>query len=254
MPRTARLVVPGIALHVTQRGHNRAPCFFKSADYALYLWLLARLAGEHACAVHAYCLMTNHVHLLLTPQAADGCAKLMKRLAQCYTQHVNKALSRSGSVWEGRFHSCLVPNERYALACYRYVELNPVSAGMVRHARDYRWSSYRANAEGSPDPLVAPHPAFPGTKAYRGLFDAELDARIVDDLRKATNGGFAAGSVRPRSGRRMADGRSTPGSVLSVSEMFERKPGRTNEPGESIDLASSGKALAAHQSAANNGT
>jgi len=254
MPRTARLVVPGIALHVTQRGHNRAPCFFKSADYALYLRLLARLAREHACAVHAYCLMTNHVHLLLTPQAADGCAKLMKRLAQCYTQHVNKALSRSGSVWEGRFHSCLVPTERYALACYRYVELNPVKAGLAAHPGDYRWSSYRANAEGSPNPLVVPHPSFPGMKAYRGLFDAALDPQVVDDLRKATKGGFAAGSVRRRSGRQMADGRPTSGTVLSVSEMFERKPGRTNEPGESVDLASSGKALAARQSAANNAT
>jgi putative transposase len=104
----------------------------------------------------------------------------------------------------------VVPTERYSLACYRYVELNPVSAGMVEHARDYRWSSYRANAEGAPDPLIMPHPAFPGAQAYRGLFDASLDAVVVDNLRKATNGGFAAGSIRPRRGRQMRKMRSVP--------------------------------------------
>jgi putative transposase len=202
MPRTARLVVPGVALHVRHRGHNRAACFFVADDYALYLGLLAKLSREHGCTVHAYCLMTNHVHLLLTPQAADSCALMMKRLAQCHTQHVNKARVRTGSLWEGRYRSCLVPDERYALACYRYVELNPVSAGMVGHPRDYRWSSYRANAEGQPNLLIHPHPAFPGAHAYREMFDTDLDPVVVDDLRKATNGGFSAGAVRPRPGRR----------------------------------------------------
>lgn len=201
MPRTARLVVPGIALHVRQRGHNRERCFFGDADYALYLRLLGMFATQYECTVHAYCLMTNHVHLLLTPQIGQGCALMMKMLAQCYTQHVNRVYQRTGSLWDSRFRSCLVPTERYALTCYRYVELNPVSAGMVGHAREYRWSSYRANAEGSPDPLIEPHPVFPGAETYRGLFDAALDRVLVDDLRKATNGGFAAGSIRPRPGR-----------------------------------------------------
>ena len=203
MPRTARLVVPGVALHVRQRGHNGGACFFNDGDYALYLGLLAHFARQHACAVHAYCLMTNHVHLLLTPQAADSCALMMKRLALCYTQHVNKSLERTGTLWEGRFRSCLVTSERYALACYRYVELNPVSAGMVGHPRDYSWSSYRTNAEGRTDPLIEPHPAYPGAKSYRGLFDDELDKALVDDLRKATNGGYAAGSIRRSPGRQM---------------------------------------------------
>jgi len=210
MPRTARLVVPGVALHVRQRGHNRERCFFCEADYALYLRLLGEFAAEHACAVHAYCLMTNHVHLLVTPATAEGCALMMKFLAQCYTQRVNRTRRRTGSLWESRFRSCLVPTERYALTCYRYVELNPVGAGMVGHARDYRWSSYRANAEGSPDPLIQPHPAFPGAEAYRGLFDTALDPATVHDLRKATNGGFAAGSIRPRPGRQMRKLRSVP--------------------------------------------
>ena len=203
MPRTARLVVPGVALHVTHRAHNRAQCFFTEGDFGLYLGLLGHFAKEHACAVHAYCLMTNHVHLLLTPQSEDGCALMMKRLAQCYAQHVNKSHERNGSLWQGRFHSCIVTTERYALACYRYVELNPVNAGMVRHPGDYRWSSYRANAEGTPDRLIEPHPAYPGINAYRGLFNEALDENLVDELRKATRGGYATGTLRRSRGRQM---------------------------------------------------
>jgi len=210
MPRTARLVIPGVALHVRQRGHNRERCFFGDGDYALYLGLLGYFAREHACTVHAYCLMTNHVHLLVTPQSAQGCALMMKFLAQCYTQHVNRARDRTGSLWDSRFRSCLVTTERYALACYRYVELNPVNARMVEHPRDYRWSSYRVNAEGEPDPLVRPHPAYPGVANYGRLFDDALDPLVVDDIRKATNGGFAAGSIRPRRGRQMRKMRSVP--------------------------------------------
>ena len=210
MPRTARLVVPGIALHIRQRGHNRERCFFGDEDYAHYLGLLGHFAREHACAVHAYCLMTNHVHLLVTPQAAQGCARMMKFLAQCYTQHVNRARERTGSLWDSRFRSCLVASERYALACYRYVELNPVSAGMVTHPRDYRWSSYRTNAEGAPDPIVQPHPIYPGVAHYGRLFGDALDPRVVDDIRKATSGGYAAGSIRQRRGRQMRKMRSVP--------------------------------------------
>ncbi|MGH7604638.1 MAG: transposase [Gemmatimonadaceae bacterium] len=201
MPRSARLVIPGVALHVRQRGHNRAACFFSDRDYALYLGLLGHFAKEHACAVHAYCLMTNHVHLLLTPQSVQGCALTMKFLAQCYTQHVNRVRERTGSLWDSRFRSCVVDRERYALACYRYVELNPVSAGMVSHARDYRWSSYRANAEGRPDHLLEPHPAYPGMAGYRSLFDDELDPSVIEDIRKATNSGYAVGTIRQRRGR-----------------------------------------------------
>jgi putative transposase len=203
MPRTARVVVPGVALHVRQRGHNREPCFFADGDYVLYLRLLRKFSRVHDCAVHAYCLMTNHVHLLLTPQSEEGCALMMKRLAQAYSRYVNKERDRTGSLWDGRFRSCLVASDRYALACYRYVELNPVSAGMVSHPRDYPWSSYRANAEGSYDPLIDPHPAYPGAAGYRGLFDDKLDPVLVDELRKATSAGYAAGGIRRSPGRQM---------------------------------------------------
>ena len=203
MPRTARLVVPGVALHVRHRGHNRSACFFGPHDCTLYLRLLEYFARENGCAVHAYCLMPNHVHLLITPGSETGLALTMKSVAQRYTQHVNKLSERTGSLWEGRYRSCLVPTERYVLACYRYIELNPVAAGMVAHARDYPWSSHRVNAEGGRSALVDPHPAFPGPAAYRGLFDDELDSCVVDDIRRATRGGHAAGAMRRKPGRQM---------------------------------------------------
>jgi len=201
MPRTARIVIPGMALHVRQRGHNRSACFFGSQDYTLYLRLLEYFARQHECAVHAYCLMPNHVHLLVTPRAESGLALTMKSVAQLYTQHVNKAYERTGSLWEGRFRSCLVPTEGYVLTCYRYIELNPVAAGMAGHPRAYRWSSHRANAGPEQSSLITQHPAFPGESAYRGLFVDPPDPAIVEDLRRATTGGYAAGSVRRRQGR-----------------------------------------------------
>lgn len=169
----------------------------------MYLRLLEYFARQNGCAVHAYCLMPNHVHLLVTPGSETALALTMKLVTQLYTQHVNKASERTGSLWEGRYRSCLVPTERYVLACYRYIELNPVAAGIVRHAGDYRWSSHRVNAEGSRSALIDPHPAFPGHAAYRGLFDDALESSIVDDIRRATRGGFAVGGVRRKPGRQM---------------------------------------------------
>ena len=203
MPRTARVVVPDLALHVRQRGHNRGQCFFQERDYSTYLDYLTFFARQYACSVHAYCLMTNHVHLFLTPHEENSCALLMKFLGQCYTQRVNKARGRCGSLWEGRFRSCPVASDAYALACYRYIELNPVRAGMVAHARDYPWSSYRANTERASDGLVSPHPAYPGMSDYGSLFDMELDPTLVDDIRKATSGGYVVGSPRRPRGRQM---------------------------------------------------
>src|SRR5258708_20900356 len=132
MPRHARFMIAGVPVHVIQRGHNRAACFFDPADYRFYLEHLASLASGTGCAIHAYCLMTNHVHLLLTPARAESAARLVKHLGQRYTQHVNRTYRRSGTLWEGRFRSCLVESESYLLACYRYIELNPVRAAMRR--------------------------------------------------------------------------------------------------------------------------
>jgi len=204
MPRRARIMLAGVPVHIVQRGNNRSACFYADEDYVRYLDHLKELADKLLCAVHAYCLMTNHVHLLLTPRTVDGCGLLMKHLGQRYVQYVNRVYRRSGTLWEGRFRSCLTQSEDYVLACYRYIELNPVRAGMVEHPRKYRWSSYRANAEGSPNDLVIPHEQFrrlgrndqARREAYRALFRADLDEEAMNEIRQATNGGFVLGDER----------------------------------------------------------
>ena len=209
MPRVARAIVPDVALHVIQRGNNRGACFFGDADYLAYLRFLGRFAPRCGCSIHAYCLMTNHVHLLLTPHAADACARLMKSLGQHYVQYVNRARKRSGTLWEGRFRSSLVATERYALACYRYIELNPVRAGLVAAPREYRWSSYRDNAAGDADGLLSPHPAYLGLaddvivrgRQYGGLFDASMSPEEVDEIRHAARNGRALGAPPKSRGR-----------------------------------------------------
>jgi putative transposase len=150
--------------------------------------------------------MTNHAHLLLTPQEADGASLLMKHLGQRYVQYVNRAYRRSGTLWEGRFRSCLAQEEDYVLACYRYIELNPVRAQMVSHPRHYRWSSYRTNAEGKASEFLVPHAQYCALgrteaacrEAYRLLFRVELDPQTADEIRLATNGNFALGDERFR--------------------------------------------------------
>src|SRR5919108_4755350 len=141
MPRPPRLIVPGVAVHLIQRGNNRATCFLSDADYLVYLAYLRQLSEKYECAVHAYCLMTNHVHLLVTPRAAGGCTALMRDLRQRYVQYFNRRHERTGALWEGRFRSCLVESALFVLGCYRYIELNPVRAGIVHHPSGYLWSS-----------------------------------------------------------------------------------------------------------------
>jgi putative transposase len=213
MARAARCVVADIPLHVVQRGINRSNCFFADGDYLAYLRYLHDFSLEFGCSVHAYCLMTNHVHLLLTPRAPDACSLLMKKLGQCYVQAVNQRLCRTGTLWEGRFRSCMVSSDTYVLACYRYIELNPVRAGMVVSPELYRWSSYSANGRGQGDGLIDSHPAYealgsePSVRghAYRQLCQDAPSAPLVEEIRKATRLGGVAGKVRRRRGRPGAD-------------------------------------------------
>jgi putative transposase len=204
MPRHARIIVPGAAVHVMQRGNNRADCFFAEQDRAFYLFHLARLLPRAQCSLHAYCLMTNHVHLLVTARDADSCAKLMKHLGQLYTQYVNRTYRRTGSLWDGRYKSCLVQSQGYLLTCYRYNELNPVRAGLVRQVADYPWSSFRANAHGQPCEFLTAHDKYVALDAnseqrralYRGLFGSLGDPAVFDDIREATNAGYVVGDMR----------------------------------------------------------
>jgi putative transposase len=210
MPRTARIVIPELAIHLVQRGINRADCFFAEKDYSAYLGCLAHYAARFECSVHAYCLMTNHVHLLVTPHAAGSCAALMKNLAQRHAQRMNVRLERKGPLWEGRFRSGLVACEHHLLACYRYIEMNPVRAGLVASPAEYRWSSHCANAGGEAARFITPHAAYLGLaasdehrpSAYLALFEQPVEQNLLDEIRKATSGGFVIGSPRKPRGRR----------------------------------------------------
>ena len=183
MPRRARIAVPNVPLHMIQRGNNRQACFFADEDYQFYLEWLLEYATKTGCRVHAFVLMTNHVHLLLSADTADAPGALMKALGQRYVQYVNRIYRRSGTLWEGRFRSCPTQAEEYLLACQRYIELNPVRAAMVAHPADYRWSSYRTNAQGEFSPLIQAHGLYRSLglndterqAAYRELFRFELE-------------------------------------------------------------------------------
>jgi len=209
MPRAARTVLSDCPLHVVQRGINRNACFLLPGDYGAYLRDLAAFSARFRCSVHAYCLMTNHVHLLLTPHAPDACSLLMKNLGQCHVQRINRRLGRSGTLWEGRFRSCLVTSERYILACYRYIDMNPVRAGMVGAPDEYQWSSYAMNAGSTGLQFVRPHDTYEalGTdpeqrgNAYRALCRTEPPALIIEEIRKATRLGYVAGAQRRGRGR-----------------------------------------------------
>jgi putative transposase len=207
VPRRARLRLAGVPLHLVQRGNNRSACFFAEDDYALYLRHLGELSRKFGCRVHAYTLMTNHVHILLTPEEADSASMTMKHLGQRYVQYVNRTYRRSGTLWEGRFKSCLSQSESYVFACYRYIELNPVRAGMCARPGEYRWSSYRANADEGHDPVITAHDEYRRLGAtgemrrfaYRRLFDEQLDPVVVAAIRESTRGNYVLGNHRLQS-------------------------------------------------------
>ena len=146
MPRKARIVIPGVAHHVVQRGHNRQVVFAADEDFQFYLENLTELKGELDVRLYAYCLMTNHVHLLLMPAQGQTLASLLKALAGRQTRYVNRVEGRSGTLWEGRYKSSPVDTESYLLECSRYIELNPLRAGIVGRPEQYRWSSFGAKA------------------------------------------------------------------------------------------------------------
>jgi putative transposase len=152
--------LPGVPQHLIQRGNARGACFFRHSDHDRYLHFLAEAADANACAIHAYVLMTNHVHLLATPAERGAIGRMMQHVGRRYVRIVNDAMGRTGTLWEGRYKSCLVDTDDYLLTCYRYIELNPVRAGIVGNPAEYAWSSYRVNALGRRDELITPHEVF----------------------------------------------------------------------------------------------
>jgi putative transposase len=193
MPRRPRIKLVNVPQHIVQRGVNREPCFFAEEDYHCYLHWLEEAAADWRCAIHAYVLMTNHVHLLMTPGTPDGPAKLMQSIGRRYVQYVNRMCRRSGTLWEGRYKSSAVQTEDYLLLCQRYIELNPVRAGMVNDPGQYRWSNYRHNGLGQDDRRLTHHSLYKALgrddvsrlAAYRGLFRSELDQEAVAGIRLA---------------------------------------------------------------------
>lgn len=206
-------MIAGAAVHLIQRGNNRAQC-----------------------SLHAYCLMTNHVHLLVTAHELRSCATLMKHLGQLYAQYVNKTYGRTGNLWEGRFKSCLVQSERYLLMCYRYVEVNPVRAGMAQEPGEYPWSSFRANAYGEVCDFLTPHDEYlcmgattaERCAAYRETFGARDTSTQFEELRRATNAGYVVGD----------DGFKTAMARMLGCRVAHGVPGRpaTKADGETADL------------------
>jgi putative transposase len=178
--RQPRLDFPGVPQHVVQRGNNRQPCFVAEEDYARYREDLHEAAAHCGCSIHAYVLMTNHAHLLVTGAATGAVSRMMQRLGRRYVAGFNASYRRTGTLWEGRFKSSLVDSRRYLLTCYRYIELNPVRAAMVADPAAYPWSSYRSNALGNEDGVISPHPVYLALgadaasrqAAYRTLFGA----------------------------------------------------------------------------------
>lgn len=202
MPRRARAHVPGYPLHVVQRGHNRQPCFIDESGYRLYLSLLEHLHGDFGCAIHAFVLMPNHVHLLLTPDSAPGASELMRHLNLRFARIMNGKHHKTGSPWEGRFWSSVIGHADYFLRCQRYIELNPVRAALVDRPHGYRWSSYRCNAWGRASGLIQPHAEYMALgstskarqSAYRSLIAEGLQASDIAAIRQAAASNVPYGS------------------------------------------------------------
>ncbi len=204
MARLPRFSLPGQPQHVIVRGNNRAEIFRADADYRFYLEKLQLACEKHACRLHAYVLMTNHVHLLINPQEAQSIGKAMQLLGRYYVQYYNYNYQRTGTLWEGRHKATLIDSEAYLLTCMRYIELNPVRAGMVTHPSEYPWSSYQCNALGQPNELITPHLEYARLgktneeqqAAYRQLFKHRIPEGSLDEIREATNKAWALGSDR----------------------------------------------------------
>jgi putative transposase len=218
MARQPRFFAPGEAQHAIQRGNNREPTFAAEEDYRFYLDCLRKAAKAHGLAVHAYALMTNHVHLLVTPDHERSLPGVLQSVGRRYVQYFNYTYRRTGTLWEGRYRATVVDSERYLLTCMRYVELNPVRAGMVGRPIDYRWSSFAANAQGATDTLLTRHELYlrlggsdeERQAQYRQLFRAQLSKADLEAIRDSTNKAWVLGNDRFRkriedlSGRRSA--------------------------------------------------
>lgn len=204
MARLPRLNIPNIPQHVVQRGNNKQACFFDEKDYIVYLDKLRSYSKKYKVEVHAYVLMTNHAHLLMTPRTKIGISQLMQALGRYYVRYINQTYQRTGTLWEGRFKSALVDSENYFLIVSKYIELNPVRAGMVKHPAQYPWSSFRGNATDINIELLTPHSCYQALgnnshnrqAVYRALFNDEIPEKSLFEIREAINKAWVLGDQK----------------------------------------------------------
>ena len=206
-----------IPQHIIQRGNDRQTCFASEEDFSAYIGWLKTYSAKYQVEIHTWVLMTNHVHILCTPRRLNAVSEMMQSLGRQYVRYFNFSYKRTGTLWEGRYKSCLVQGEEYLLQLYRYIELNPVRADLVEDPANYKWSSYQINALGKTSNLCTPHPIYMemGGNAierqdnYRELFKQHVDGKLLEDIRQATNKGMVIGSDKFReeievlTGRRM---------------------------------------------------
>jgi len=204
MPRKPRMYLAEIPAHIVQRGNNRDACFFSDDDYLFYLDVLGQGLRRYKVKLHAYCLMTNHVHLLMTPEDESGISRVMQHIGRRYVQYINKTYRRSGTLWEGRHKASLVDADNYLLMCYRYIEMNPVAASMVKTPEQYRWSSYQYHAWGKPNDIIRDHFLYEELgsasdikqHAYRELFKTQIPDVDLHIIKKSMKYNYPLGGQR----------------------------------------------------------
>lgn len=220
MARSSRLSPAGIPLHILQRGNNGQPVFRRQRDYQRYLKDLLACSQQYRVAVHAFVLMKNHVHLLVTPGTDNAISGMMQALGRRYVRYFNDNYDRTGSLFEGRYRSCLIDGDQYLLGCYRFIESNPLRNDLVATIEEYPWSSFAANGMNQRDELITPHMDYLAlashrdacAEAYSALFEKPLGERELNDMRVALRGARAYGSLRfKRSIERKLNVRMSPG-------------------------------------------
>jgi putative transposase len=202
MPRKPRFYLPGTPVHIVQRGHSREPVFFENDNYSAYLEWLEQASERYGCAIHAYVLMTNHIHILATPDSQNSISQMMQYLGRHYVPYINHNYGSSGSIWEGRYKASMIHEDEYLLTCMRYIELNPVRANMVKTPGAYRWSSFRANGRGESNTLVQPHSLYHSLgrtrqhrqDTYQALFKTHIDNKVMENIRSAWQTGTPLGN------------------------------------------------------------
>jgi putative transposase len=207
MPRRQRLQIPGTPHHVIQRGVNRVDIFRSEADYEFFLTIFRAAAIRHETDVHTYVLMTNHVHFILTPRTKEGLSCTMKNVLQTYVRYFNRRYERTGGLFEGRYRSLVIDSESYWFTCMRYVELNPVRAGIVTKPEEYRWSSYQFHGLGRIDDLIVPHQMYLALgksaavrqQCWGSICREALSAEHLAEMRDLVRHGRAVQPARPTS-------------------------------------------------------